>query len=64
MHWLFNHRILHCTERKELYLLSSLSRIGFFVFLFFVFQVGIKHLVVYLNKADAVDDEEVIELVS
>lgn len=26
-------------------------------------QVGIKHLVVYLNKADAVDDEEVLELV-
>ena len=52
--------VLHCTQKKELYLLSSLSII---CFIFFVFQVGIKHLVVYLNKADAVDDEEVIELV-
>lgn len=29
-----------------------------------VFQVGVKHLVVYINKADAVDDAEVLELVS
>lgn len=29
-----------------------------------VFQVGVKHLVVYINKADAVDDTEVLELVS
>lgn len=58
MHWLFNRLALYS---EELYLLSLLSIICFF---FSVFQVGIKHLVVYLNKADAVDDEEVIELVS
>ena len=28
------------------------------------FQVGVKHLVVFLNKADIVEDEEVLELVS
>ena len=27
-------------------------------------QVGVKHLVVFLNKADIVDDQEVLELVS
>ena len=29
-----------------------------------MFQVGVKNLVVYINKADAVDDPEVLELVS
>ena len=28
-----------------------------------MFQVGVKHLVVYLNKADIVEDAEVLELV-
>jgi translation elongation factor EF-Tu-like GTPase len=27
-------------------------------------QVGVNHLVVFINKADVVDDEELIELVS
>ena len=29
----------------------------------FYFQVGVKNLVVYINKADAVDDKEMLELV-
>lgn len=26
-------------------------------------QIGVKHIVVYINKADAVDDKEMVELV-
>ena len=29
-----------------------------------VFQVGVKHLVVFINKADMVEDPELLELVS